>query len=139
MQENYWKINNNFCIDDDEYDFSICAELYQPQKDVAEQMIKDGKAYLIGDPDYDYKYYKIDISIFCKSIEPYGFYRIDGDIGEDEIINLHYVQTTRLNGSGISSSTGPLIPKDVWYMGIDSRKLIEKWLNQEFGKVLEWN
>ena len=138
------RIANNFEIDHDEYIFTGQFELYQPIKEMAEKLIDEGKPALVGDINYlaDKSYLKYDIktAIDVRSKFPYDSYSsesIDPD-DEDEVVNLYFNGRYRFDHEGICSSTGNGGAKTK-QMRDEIKKIINQWLQQEFGKAVEYD
>jgi rRNA maturation protein Nop10 len=116
------RLKNNFEINDDDLIFEIKAESSQPMKEIAEKLIADGKKELVGDEIFmlNNEYLKEDIktNIYIKN-----------RFGKKTLFRI----CIRLDEDGeIAAITAPSkYSEERKY----SKKVVEKWLKKEFGKV----
>lgn len=134
------RINRNFALESDEFTLQLDAKLYQPLKDIAEKLIEDGKPNLIGDTEYiatkAYLKYDLKIQIHFKAVDHYDYDDADEDM-EIEPAFYYCSGHVRFDNEGIAaiSANGGEKAKH-WHKAI--KKLVERWLKEELGKVKEW-
>jgi hypothetical protein len=137
------RINKSFAIDNDEYSFEIDCQIHRTMKGMAEQLIVEGKGELVGDAKFrvEQGYLKKELRarIQVRSKFPYGAMVFEelGEDGEDEALDLFFNASFRLDEDGICSAnrTGGTICQGMYR---ECKRVIEKWLAQEFGADMEY-
>jgi hypothetical protein len=128
------RIRRNFALTDDEFDLELIADLEQPSKAIAEQLIADGKADWVGDWQYltdrAYLKWELRISIRYRAVSPYRIY-----VDEDGDTRLYCQGRIRLDRDGDITSLTSCGGQAAIYWRQEIKRLAERWLRQEFGKV----
>jgi hypothetical protein len=113
------RLRNNFEIDDDEWHFTLTADIVSPMKDLAEKLIAECMSELVGDEEFveskGYEKDEIKVSILAESqwAKACLNYRLDeyGDVA-----------------AVVCRSANVDMRRYV-------RKVIDNWLNEEFGNL----
>lgn len=124
------RLKNNFSLNDDEFTFSLVAELTQPNKKLGDKLHKENKLELIGDDAYiaSKSWLKEELTIKINVVSKNGRLITVDDDADDGFSYTKYDRATyRFDDEAFISGMG------------DSYKIlrpeIEKWLNQEFGSL----
>jgi hypothetical protein len=135
------RINKNFALASDEFNLSLNAKLYQPQKEIAERLIADGKKELVGDANYivtkQYLNHDLKIQILFESIDACGVIEGDEDCGIESTL-IYFKGHVRFDNKGISGMVSSGRGSDKYWRD-EIKKLCNKWLKKEFGKVEEYD
>lgn len=110
------RLKRNFEIDDDEYIFNLTAKTYQPYKQLAEDLINEGKANYVynnitNTDSFDISEWKLKIRIEATSSNSLASIRI-GDGGKIEAVTRSGKQ-------------------DMQHI----KKTVKNWLKSEFGSI----
>lgn len=124
------RINSNFSLEHDEFRINLDAKVYAPYAETCNELIENDRADLIGDLSLASKK-EIKILVRFRTIEPVDF--LEGDEDCDIEGQFFYgVYDARIDEEGINSAVSQYAQM---FDRKEPKKIIKKWLKEEFGKV----
>lgn len=106
------RIAANFNLQDDDYIYSIIAELSQPYAAISRELVKDSRSSLIGDMSLP-KRVDLKIAIDVKVVTGSGSLRV--------VFDVEGIRSITQQRAGQYTS--------------DVKTIVENWLEDEFGKL----